>query len=169
MTASFAGAALATALNTCNSTHHAIWLTHCNCGCRQIMSQKRPIYLSKETCIHVKMSLSLERESWFCAGSCASENYSERESHSQRESGSCDSLESKETYIHVKRDLYTCQKRPVYMSKYRERERVGLAQALARERVTQRESERVTLRERVRESLSERETLKKVNMGWLRL
>jgi len=112
--------------------------------------QKRPVYLSKETCIHVKMSLSLSRESWFCAGSCASENYSEREreSHSQRESGSCDSLESKETYIHVKRDLYTCQKRPVYMSKYRERERVGLAQALARERVSQRESERVTLRER---------------------
>jgi len=72
-----------------------------------------------------------------------------------------DSLESKETYAHVKRDLYTCQKRPVYMSNCHSRERVGLAQALARERES--------LRGRQRESLSERVTLKKVNMGWLRL
>jgi len=90
--------------------------------------------MSKETCVHVKRDLctyqtvTLERE-WVLR-----KLLRERESHSQRESGSCDSLESKETYIHVKRDLYTCQKRPVYMSKYLSLERVGLAQALARER-----------------------------------
>jgi len=104
---------------------------------------------SKETCIHVKRDLytcqniTLERE-WVLR-----KLLRERESHSQRERESLvkervresDSLESKETYIHVKRDLYTCQKRPVYMSNCHSRERVGLAQALARER----------------ESLSERE------------
>ena len=60
---------------------------------------------------------------------------------------------SKETCILVKRDLYTCRNI--------ERERELVLRRLLRERES--------LRERVRESLSERETLKKVNMGWLRL
>jgi len=44
--------------------------------------------------------------------------------------------------IHVKRDLCTCQKRPVYISKCHSLERVGLVQALARERESLREREK---------------------------
>jgi len=65
----------------------------------------------------------------------------ERESLVKERVRESDSLESKETYIHVKRDLYTCQKRPVYMSNCHSRERVGLAQALARERESPSEKE----------------------------